>query len=314
MLPREADAAVHLDRALADRRRPPRRPASSPAAAATSALLRRPGRRTRPPRATSERASSSSRVRVGERVRDRLVDADRPSELLARARRARSRTRAHAARRRTPRARAPRACGCGSPPGRSSRRARRPGSPPRTTPSGARLVARGQHLPLGALELVDPVPADDRDPVGRVEVRRRADRAQASSSSLRWRPRPASRPAERARRARRSRSTGRGRARARAPRRARPPRGRPRPAPPSSSGDRDPGPAELGELVPRRLRGRGEERARLLAERVLLGCEGGIHQRDLGNPSTRSATMLRSISEVPASIVFPRLRSCWCCQ
>ena len=39
-----------------------------------------------------------------------------------------------------------------------------------------------------------------------------------------------------------------------------------------------------------------------------------IRQRDFGRPSTRSATMFRSTSEVPASIVFPRLLSCWCCQ
>src|SRR6187402_659827 len=32
---------------------------------------------------------------------------------------------------------------------------------------------------------------------------------------------------------------------------------------------------------------------------------------DLGSPSTRSATMFRRISEVPASIVLPRLRSWW---
>ena len=35
------------------------------------------------------------------------------------------------------------------------------------------------------------------------------------------------------------------------------------------------------------------------------------HYRDLGRPRTRSATMLRRISDVPASIVLPRLRSCW---
>ena len=46
----------------------------------------------------------------------------------------------------------------------------------------------------------------------------------------------------------------------------------------------------------------------------ILG-EGGVHpQRLLGRLSTRSAMMLRRISEVPASIVLPRERSCWCCQ
>src|SRR5436190_2201253 len=37
-------------------------------------------------------------------------------------------------------------------------------------------------------------------------------------------------------------------------------------------------------------------------------------QRLRGSPSTRSATMFRNTSEVPASIVLPRLRSCWWCH
>ncbi len=41
--------------------------------------------------------------------------------------------------------------------------------------------------------------------------------------------------------------------------------------------DRDARPAELGDLRPRGLRGRGEELARLLAKRLLLGCEGEVH-------------------------------------
>jgi hypothetical protein len=53
---------------------------------------------------------------------------------------------------------------------------------------------------------------------------------------------------------------------------------------------------------------------RFAPEQVLLLGEGELHQRLLGRPSTRSAMMLRRISEVPASIVFPRERSCWCCQ
>ena len=78
--------------------------------------------------------------------------------------------------------------------------------------------------------------------------------------------------------------------------------------------DRDAGPAELGELLPGRLRVGREEGARLRAKLLLLGREREIHQRDLGSPSTRSAMMLRRISDVPASIVLPRLRSCTCCQ
>ena len=54
-----------------------------------------------------------------------------------------------------------------------------------------------------------------------------------------------------------------------------------------------------------------ERLARLAAKQLLFVGERELHQRDLGRPSTRSAMMLRRISEVPASIVLPRLRSCW---
>ena len=75
-------------------------------------------------------------------------------------------------------------------------------------------------------------------------------------------------------------------------------------------------PAELLELLPRRCRIRLEERAGLAAEIFLLLREREVHscQRLLGRPSTRSPTMLRRISLVPASIVLPRERSCWYCQ
>ena len=79
-------------------------------------------------------------------------------------------------------------------------------------------------------------------------------------------------------------------------------------------GNRDAEPAELAELRERRFRVRLEERTRFAAQLLLLLGEGEVHYRDLGRPSTRSAMMLRRISEVPASIVFPRERSCWCCQ
>ena len=73
------------------------------------------------------------------------------------------------------------------------------------------------------------------------------------------------------------------------------------------------GPIEKGELVellpsPTAVR---EHLTRLAPQQVLLLGEGELHQRDLGRPSTRSAMMLRRISLVPASIVFPRLRCCW---
>src|SRR5439155_20175366 len=76
----------------------------------------------------------------------------------------------------------------------------------------------------------------------------------------------------------------------------------------------DSDPAELAQLLHRRRRVRLEEGARLAAEVFLLGCERGIHQPLRGRPSTRSAMILRRISLVPASIVFPRERSCWYCQ
>src|SRR5947207_1580690 len=58
----------------------------------------------------------------------------------------------------------------------------------------------------------------------------------------------------------------------------------------------------------------GEDRPRLAPQLLLLVGEGEVHQRLLGSPKTRSAMMLRRISDVPASIVFPRERSCWYCQ
>ena len=80
-------------------------------------------------------------------------------------------------------------------------------------------------------------------------------------------------------------------------------------------------PAELAELGPAVVLRRVpvaveriallEPRARLALQLDLDVVECEIHQRDLGSPSTRSATMLRSTSELPASIVLPRLRSCW---
>ncbi len=68
--------------------------------------------------------------------------------------------------------------------------------------------------------------------------------------------------------------------------------------------------AELGDLVlaPAAVR---HDVARLSPQRLLVFRERELHQRPLGRPSTRSAMMLRRISDVPASIVLPRERSCW---
>src|SRR5437762_3391844 len=91
-------------------------------------------------------------------------------------------------------------------------------------------------------------------------------------------------------------------------------------------GDRRAGPSETGQLWPGRavpaILGRRdlrearegvtplEERASLRAELVLLRREAEVHQRLRGRPRTRSAMMFRKISDVPASMVLPRLRSC----
>ena len=86
-------------------------------------------------------------------------------------------------------------------------------------------------------------------------------------------------------------------------------------------GDRDAEPAELRQLGPgvggclpvavERV-AVGEPAARLALQLLLLVREGEVHgQRLFGRPRTRSAMMLRSTSELPASIVLPRLRSCW---
>src|SRR5207247_7354202 len=92
-------------------------------------------------------------------------------------------------------------------------------------------------------------------------------------------------------------------------------------------GDRRAGPSKTRELWPGRavpailrrrdLRGapKGvtllEERASLRAELVLFRRAAEVHQRLRGRPRTRSAMMFRRISDVPASMVLPRLRSCW---
>src|SRR5262249_15160431 len=83
---------------------------------------------------------------------------------------------------------------------------------------------------------------------------------------------------------------------------------------------RDVGPAELFELRPavvlvlpvaveRELV--PEPRARRALQLDLVVVQREIHQRLFGRPRTRSATMLRRTSDVPASIVLPRERSCW---
>src|SRR3954447_8966392 len=57
-----------------------------------------------------------------------------------------------------------------------------------------------------------------------------------------------------------------------------------------------------------------EPRTRLRLQLLLDLVQREVHQRLLGRPSTRSATMFLRTSEVPASIVLPRERSCWWCH
>ena len=80
-------------------------------------------------------------------------------------------------------------------------------------------------------------------------------------------------------------------------------------------------PAELGQLapvvvlravpVPIEREALIEPGARMSLQLQLDVVEREVHYLLLGRPSTRSATMLRRTSELPASIVLPRLRSCW---
>jgi len=74
--------------------------------------------------------------------------------------------------------------------------------------------------------------------------------------------------------------------------------------------DRNPGPAELAELRPKVLGFRPcrQQITSGLGDRALLVVQLEIHQRALGRPSTRSATMFLRISVVPPSIVLPRER------
>ena len=271
VLPREADPAVRLDGALAGRDRRLRRLG-----------LRRGCRdcgvrlvvRDAPRRPPGERARELElEVRVRERVRDRLVGADDPPELLARPRvldRELERPLADADRlEREDRERA------GAERGKHLGRAERPaGLAAGDDAERARDVVRREHLALEPLELPDRVAADDRDVGRRVEV----------GDERRERERPA-------RLARRDGSligaveegeqAGR-----------RPERGVEEHAPgllvehrlleerqagaAVLLGDRRTRPAELGELCPRRRGRRLEEGARLAAKLVLKGCEGEV--------------------------------------
>src|SRR5213083_2500631 len=264
VLPGEADSSVDLDRRLADRNR-----------RLGGRGLRRSGCNGRllvalgdaPGRPERERAGELELcVRIREPVRDRLVGANRSPELLSRRdvldRELEGARRDPAGLERECRERAR------TDLREDSRRCEQSAGLASAHDAERTRAVRGrEHLALGSLELVDPVSADDRDAVGGVEVR--DERGE--------RERPARLPGgylgseigrkrrQRERDCREVRSVVEGAAelleedglldeREAGTSRV--------------LGDRDPGPAEFRQLLPRRLGTPGQERARLLAELV----------------------------------------------
>ena len=282
MLPREADPAVRLDQ-----RSQAATAASAASDFAAAAATAASGSSFATHHAARRRASERARARgtSRERVRDGLVGADDPPELLARAGildRELERPLADADRlEREDRERA------GTERGKHLGRA----EPPSGLAAGddaerARDVVRREHLALEPFELPDRVAADDRDVGRRVEV----------GDERRERERPAGL-------ARRhggligavevGEQAGR-----------RPERGVEERTPgllvehglleerqagaAVLLGDRRTRPAELGELCPRRRGRRLEEGARLTAELVLQGGEGEV----ISAPSGDAASFL----------------------
>ena len=108
----------------------------------------------------------------------------------------------------------------------------------------------------------------------------------------------------------------RGRARSPAPRAAAPPRRSRGPASRRRRASRAPRARSSGRPAGRPSRGRaGSGRRARRAPACFSSSCSSVSEKSIsatsGRPSTRSAMMLRSTSEVPASIVLPRLRSCW---
>ena len=295
VLPGEADPAVHLDRALAGRDR--RLGADAFAAATATGASRPPRPRTSGP--VGERARELGLdVRVGERVRDGLVDADRPPELLplracstasssARLRDADGLERERGEERaggpaRTRRRRCSPSGGAGR--AAASRPSSRASRPRRERTFIVLARARGRRGEIGheAVDLGRPRLLADLGQRGE-DDRGRRERARAERPAVLLEEDGLLEE--------------------------------PEPAAAALLGNGDAEPAELAQLA--RAAPRGSPRGTTRASRRSSSCSG-VNAKSIsglrGRPSTRSAMMLRRISEVPASIVFPRLRSCWCCQ
>ena len=313
VLPGEADAAVRLDRRLADERprRRPRRPSPPrpPTGACGSSVGDAPGRPER------ERARE---LELGVRVGERVGHEPGRRRSASRTARASPRTRSRA---RAPVAPTPhgldreRGAGARVDLGRTVESAsRRPGRRRARRRAGGSRPSSSARIALRALELVDPVAADDRDAVGGVEVGDERPEGERPARLARGDLGPQV-VRERGQR------EGDGREERAVVERA------PElleedglldevePAPPSSSGIEtpvQPSSASCAQV------GSGVAARNSRACSRSASCSGvkvkSISGSDFGRPSTRSATMLRRISEVPASIVLPRLRSCWCCQ
>jgi hypothetical protein len=307
VLPREADPAEHLDRALAgEHRRVGRVGLRRRCRHGRIRLVVRDAPRRPPGERTGElRVRERARKRVGHR----LVRPDPTPELLALCRVGDGELeRAGCDPHRLEREDRQRA---GAQRGQKLRREEGTSRlAARHDPERPRLVARGEHLAAGALELPHRVTTDDGDVRSGVEIRdERRQRERPAPLArrdgrlvlgLQEREQRGGRPQGRVQQ-RRTRRFVEHRLLEEAETRAA-----------VLLRDRRAGPAELGQLRPRRLGRVGEEPPRLVAELLLQRREREVHAAylDLGRPSTRSARMLRRISDVPASIVLPRLRSC----
>ena len=134
-------------------------------------------------------------MRARERVRDGLVRADAPTELLSLGDVGDRPARARARRRRPLRARGSRASACAATGRTSEAQSARVGLAAGDDAERPGLVARREQLALGAVELPDGVAADDGDVRRRCRGRGRAGRGRAPSSRRPPRPPPGPRRA-----------------------------------------------------------------------------------------------------------------------
>ena len=294
VLPGEADAAVHLDRALAGSDRGLGRCAFAASGRDVGAARRPRPRTTRPSRRASGRAPS--------RRTCRRAGARRPGRCRSSCRTARGLRVLDAELERLLR----------DADRLGSQRGEQPQPTGSKSPSSAAVPARASSAASRPrLRASRPPPRPWSCPRAARSTVSRCGTSPSSSSDQ------ASSPTS-GRAGTTTESSGRGRVErpAEPPRTAAPRRRSREPAAAALLGHRDAEPAELG-AAPRAARsGFASRSAR--ASRRSSSCSSvkakSHPHRLLGRPSTRSAMMLRRISDVPASIVFPRERSCWCCQ